>query len=85
MAPARILRHHERMHPSEPTKHAPAVAQERPAQRHDSAEGVTGEPRSRPSGGRDEQLPSHVTREPVMEAGLASFPASDAPSWWAGA
>jgi len=62
---------------------------------HDSAGiavGVAREPRQRTADGRREQasiasqraLPSVEASERVIEAGLAS-PASDSPSWWAGA
>jgi hypothetical protein len=71
------------MHSREPTTPAAPVTRDQPAP-GSGADVVASESLEQPTGGREERT-SEAAGERVIEAGLASFPASDPPSWWAGA
>jgi hypothetical protein len=66
---------------NEPSSRIPPVTTDHPAA---GSELVPGDAPEQPAGGRTERT-APAARERVTEAGLESFPASDPPSWWAGA
>ena len=83
MAAARVVRERDDMHLRGPTTPATPVTRDQrpPGSGPDVTARESGE---QPSGDAAERT-SGAARERVIEAGLASFPASDPPSWWAGA